>query len=309
MMKFIKLTIVLVALHFFANNANAQYRETFYTTLLNPFIANPAVAGTSGAPFAMFNARTLVGGASSSARTINFSVHTPLNNVPKYGNSSVGLKFISHNAGVFQTTNAEAAYSVKVDLSRDDHLSLGLSLGFIQTALDKDLLSSNVNLADPNIDAPQLNQFLFTTGAGILYQNRNGLELYAASPMLVSVSEPLSAFALVGASYKFNLGGHSSTNYLKPVINFYNFTNTQKVIDGLLSMYFNDAFKLQLGYRSSGAAVAGLGFNINSFLVAYNYYHFTGEFTRYAPAQNEIAIAFKFKPQRKSGRRGDANYW
>ena len=309
MMRFIKLTIITFTLLIIANSANAQYRETFYTTLLNPFIANPASAGSAGAPFAIFNARTLVGGTNTSARTINFSVHSPLNNVPKYGNSSVGLKFISHNSGIFQTTNAEAAYSVKVDFSRDDHLSLGLSLGFIQTVLDKELLSSNVNLADPNIDAPQLNQLLFTTGAGLLYQNRNGLELYAASPMLVSVSEPLSAFAVLGGSYKFKLGGHSSTNFFKPSVNFYNFRNTQKVADAIVALYINDAFKAQLGYRSSGAAVAGIGFNINSFLVAYNYYHFVGEFSRFAPAQNEIAIAFKFKPQRKGRRTNEPNYW
>lgn len=309
MKRLVKYTIILFAVNLNISGLKAQYRETFYTTLLNPFIANPAIAGSSGAPYAMFNARTLVGGTNTSSRTINFSVHTPLNNVPKYGNSSIGLKLISHNSGVFQTTNAEGAYSVKVDLSRDDHLSLGISLGFIQTTLDKDLLSSTVNLSDPNIDAPQLNKFIFTTGAGILYQNRNGLELYAASPMLVSVSEPLSAFALVGASYKLKMGGHSSQNYLKPSINYYNFTNTQKVIDGLIALYLNDAFKLQLGYRTSGAAVGGLGLNINSFLVAYNYYHFTGEFSRFAPAQNEIAVAFKFKPQKRGRRSSELNYW
>ena len=57
---------------------------------------------------------------------------------------------------------------------------------------------------------------------------------------------------------------------------------------------------MNLGYRTHGSAIAGLGFNFKNVMVNYNYYHHTGNYNKLAPASNEVSIAFLFrKPERR----------
>lgn len=285
-----KITVVLVMLS--SLHVSAQYRANFYTQLLNPFLSNPAEMGYDNMQ-AMFNARTLVGGIESSPRTMNFSFTTPF-----AANSGVGVKMFSHWIGAFQTTNAEATYNKRIKLTEGHTLSFGLSMGFLQTTLNQNMLNSQVNRADPSLMSSDLNRVYFTSGAGISYKFKNKLEVYASSPMMATGSQSLSNFFITGASYRFKADA-AGLYVIRPAVNYYNFIESPKLADILVSGTWNEIITLQTGYRTNGAIVSGAGFNFKNFVVYYNYYHHVGETHRFAPAQNEVAIAFNFRKLEK----------
>ncbi len=273
--------------------ANAQDRSSFYTNLFNPFLANPAMAGCYDNIHTILNARTMVGGIESAPRTINFALHTPFAN-----NTGLGLKVINHWNGAFQTINTEGAYSKLVKLKDDHNLTFGLSVGFMQTNLNLDLINSSVDRTDPSLNLPDLNRVYFTSGAGLVYRYKSHFEFYASSPMMVTGAQSINGFFVMGTNYKFFLDQNKAYS-LKPTLNYYNFTQAPKMMDLLVTGSWSDVLNITAGYRSNGSVIAGFGFNFKNVVVGYNYFHHTSDLTRLAPAQNEIAIAFNFKkPER-----------
>jgi type IX secretion system PorP/SprF family membrane protein len=292
---FNKIYTTLLAGALICGSAQAQDRSNFYTNLLNPFLSNPAMAGSQENIHAVFNAKTLVGGIESSPRLVNFGIHTPF----ARNTGGIGAKVISQWSGAFQTVNAEAAYSKLVRLTTNHTLSLGLSMGFAQTNLRTDLFTSQVNLADPTFNSSSLNKVLLTAGAGMVYRYKKQLEVYASSPMMLTGAQSLNGFFIAGAKYVFNLD-EDGTYRLRPMVNYYNFVAAPKLVDVLANVSWNETVSFTTGYRTNGAVVAGLGFNFKNVLVSYNYYHNTGNLHNLAPASNEIAIAFNFKkPERQ----------
>jgi type IX secretion system PorP/SprF family membrane protein len=271
-------------------SVQAQDRSNFYTQLLNPYLSNPALAGSQDGIHAVFNAKTLVGGIESSPRLINFGLHSPFAN----NSGGLGVKAISQWSGAFQTVNFEGSYSKLVRLTNNHNLNLGLSLGFMQTNLNNDFLSSQVNLTDPTLNNNTLNKVLVTGGAGFMYRYKKQLEVYGSSPMMLTGSQSLNGFFIAGANYTFNLDENAEYR-LKPIVNYYNFVAAPKLVDVLVSANWNEIVSLTTGYRTNGAVVAGLGFNFKNVMVAYNYYHNTGNLNKLAPASNEIAISFNFR--------------
>ncbi|MFY8020225.1 MAG: PorP/SprF family type IX secretion system membrane protein [Bacteroidia bacterium] len=288
--KIVSIVLVCIGVH-----THAQDRSNFYTQLLNPYLSNPALTGSYDAIHAAFNAKTLVSGIESSPRIINFSLHSTLGK----SNDGLGVKAISQWSGAFQTVNLEGSYSKLVRLTNNHNLNLGLSLGFMQTNLNTEFLSSQVNFNDPSLSNPILNDLLVTGGAGFVYRYKKQLEIYGSSPMMLTGSQNLNGFFIAGANYTFILDEKSEYK-LKPIVNYYNFVTAPKLVDAIISGNWNEIVSINLGYRTHGSAIAGLGFNFKNVMVNYNYYHHTGNYNKLAPASNEVSIAFVFrKPERR----------
>ena len=286
------ISIVLVCLSI---QVSAQDRSNFYTQLLNPYLSNPALTDSYEAIHAAFNAKTLVSGIESSPRIINFSLHSTLGK----SYDGIGVKATSQWSGAFQTVNLEGSYSKLVRLTNNHSLNLGLSMGFMQTNLNTDFLSSQVNFNDPSLSNPILNDLLVTGGAGFVYRYKKQLEVYGSSPMMWTGSQNLSGFFIAGANYTFIVDDKAEYK-LKPIVNYYNFVTAPKLVDVIINGNWNEIISLNLGYRTHGSAIAGLGFNFKNVMVNYNYYHHTGNYNKLAPASNEVSIAFLFrKPERR----------
>ncbi|MFN9581444.1 MAG: type IX secretion system membrane protein PorP/SprF, partial [Bacteroidota bacterium] len=203
-----------------------------------------------------------------------------------------------HWNGAFRTINTEGAYSKIIRLTDDHKLTFGLSVGFMQTNLNEDLINSSVDRADPNLNLPDLNKIYFTAGAGLVYRYKTQFEIHASSPMMATGAQSLSSFFVLGTNYKFFLD-EEKIYTLKPMVNYYNFTLSPKLVDLLITGAWNDVLNLTTGYRTNGTVVAGFGINFKNVVIGYNYYHHTSDMNRLAPAQNEIAIAFNFKKPEK----------
>lgn len=283
------IVITVTVLLIITLQVKAQDRSSFYTNILNPFLANPAMAGSTDNIHAIFNTNSYLGGIESMPRTYNFGIHSPLNNT-----SGAGLKVISNWRGAFQTINVEGAYSKQVKFTSNNIVTFGLSLGFVQTNLKNEMLSGQVDLNDPTLLNPNLNKMLLTSGAGAVYRYKKSLEIYASSPMLVTGDQKLTGFFVAGANYSFKVD-RAGAYALKPIVNYYNFENAPKMFDGILAGTWNETITLQAGYRSNGAVISSIGFNFKNLTLGYAYLYSTGNLNNLATAQNEIAIALNFK--------------
>jgi len=283
--------ILIIKLCFLVGVLTAQNRSYTYTNLLNPFVYNPALAGEYENIYTVFNARTMVNGLEGMPQSYNFGIHSPLKN------AGIGAKVLSVSSGVFQTINAEAVYSKMVKLNSENLISFGLSLGFVQTNIQTNLLNGQVSLKDETLVSNDLNKLFLSSGAGVNYRFRKSLELGVSFPMLVTGIKPLNPAFI--SNFNWNIGLDSEKKWkLKPNINYYYFENSPEVADLLLGFSWNDALMLQGGYRTNGTTLASVGFNFKSFEVKYAYYHHTNGLMSLAPAQNELAIAFQInKPK------------
>lgn len=294
-MKKLNKTIAGIFCALIIQSVSAQDRSNFYTQLLNPYLGNPALTGSYDAIHAAFNAKTLIGGLASSPRTINFSLHSPFG---KYSDG-LGVKAISQWSGAFQTINLEGSYSKLVRLATNHNLNLGLSLGFMQTNLNTDLLNAQVNFNDPSLSNPALNNLLVTGGAGFVYKFKKQLEVYGSSPMMLTGKQNLNGFFIAGANYSFFVDEKGDYK-IKPMVNYYNFVTAPKLVDVIVSTDWKQTVSLNFGYRTYGSAILGMGLNFKNVMVNYNYYYHTGNYDKFAPASNEVSIAFNFrKPERR----------
>ena len=289
------LIIYLVLLFFVVNTGYAQERNTSYTNVLNPFVYNPSLAGSTEHINAIFNSKGVSSGIDGANRAFNFGLHAPLKN-----GVGLGAKFLSNSVGVFKTINAEAAFSKMVKLNDKNALSFGLSVGFSQTGLKSELLNSMVNVSDPTLNSAQLNQLLFSSGIGMTYKWNQKFELGLAMPAVITGDKPFNNLLISNASYLINLD-KSNTWKVKPMVNFYNFNTGLNMFDGLVQANWKETVSFGGGYRTNGSVIASVGLNFKTIGIQYAYYSQVDGYKALAPSQNEIAIVFGFnKPKLKT---------
>ncbi|MDP1728525.1 MAG: PorP/SprF family type IX secretion system membrane protein [Bacteroidota bacterium] len=284
-----KITLLLLIT---AIQVNSQERSNIYTNLLNPFIYNPALAGSTDNILAIVNTRGVAGGIDGSSRSFNFGIHAPMRNT-----MGIGMKVLSSSFGAFHTICSEGVYSKFVKLNTRNLLKLGLSLGITQTNLKPELLNKMVDLSDPALDSKDLNRVLILSGIGMSYKFDNKAELGLSFPGLMVGDRPLNDMMIVNASWNFIRGTEKEWK-IKPIINFYKLNSSPNMTDALIQGSWKEMVSLMGGYRSNGSLIISAGLNFKTFGVNYAYYKQISGMMALAPVQNELAITFGFnKPQ------------
>lgn len=283
---------IILLLLITAVQVNSQERSNIYSNLLNPFIYNPALAGSTESISAIVNTRGVSGGIDGSSRSFNFGIHTPVKNT-----MGIGMKVLSISVGAFHTISTEGVYSKFVKLNSRNMLKLGLSLGITQTNLKPELLNKMVDLSDPALDNKGLNRFLISSGIGMSYKFDNKAELGLSFPGLMVGDRPLNDMMILNAAWNFFRGTEKEWK-IKPIINYYKLNNSPNMTDALLQGSWKDMLSLMGGYRSNGSMIVSAGLNLKTFGVNYAWYKQISGMMALAPVQNELAITFSFnKPQ------------
>ncbi len=299
MKKIYNITIVLLLT---ASNLFAQDRSNIYTNLLNPFLYNPSLSNSSDNIYTCFNARGVVGGIDGSQRSYNFAIYSPLTS-----GTGIGAKVLTTSVGIFQTLNAEVAYSKLVKFDNNNNLSLGLSLGFTQVNIKSELLNGQVDLSDQTINSPDLNKVMVSSGAGATYRFKKNVEVGLSFPMIITGDKPLNSFFIANAAWNMYTGTNKEWK-IKPMVNYYNLRYSPEMVDMLIGGSWNDVLSLTSGYRTNGSVIIAAGFNFKSLAINYAYYYHVNDLQKLAPAQNEIGIAFMFnKPQPKIAKKEPVN--
>jgi type IX secretion system PorP/SprF family membrane protein len=117
---------------FFSGWAAAQQAPQYSLYMLNPYAYNPATAGLENSLILTGVYRQQWSGLKGAPVTQHINAHMPLYVI----SSGVGLRVENDVIGAHAVTQAVVSYNYQMELGRNSLLSLGLSGGYLQYALD-----------------------------------------------------------------------------------------------------------------------------------------------------------------------------
>jgi len=269
----IKLILILVFCSIATLNSNAQqlFRSTQY--MFNPYLVNPAVAGTDVNTPIMASYRQQWAGYNSSPTTMTFSGHTNLPNALGAGL----IVFTDDAGGAISRTGAEFTGVYKVDLNNQDQVSFGLSGVVSNFQFDNSELNV-VDANDPSLGTGIDQKLNFDANFGLMVYAQNyfyGFSVYQLFQTNIG-EESVSALLKNQNRRHFNVMGSydyevTSEFTFQPsgLLRFTGFTPVQ--FDIHLKGIYLETFWLGISYRHQDAMATSLGLSIGNFKVGYSY--------------------------------------
>jgi type IX secretion system PorP/SprF family membrane protein len=261
------------------------------------YMMNPAVAGERMEMEARAMNRYQWTGITDAPRTFIFSLQSPLRN-PSIG---VGGYLFTDNAGPTRRTGIQLSYAYHLRLNEYTKLSLGLSGGMLQFAID----GSKIDLAnqdDPALYGELSSQLVFDACFGAyLYGDdyyigasapqilRNQIDLYNSSdPSLSRLENHYYFFG--GYKWKVN-----DLFMLEPAFLVKYVSPAPVKTDINLRCHYRDMLWAGASWRSNDAWVAMVGYNWNQRLMAgYSFDFSTSNIRNHSDGTHEIQLGFRF---------------
>lgn len=136
------LTLSLCAAMLLPKSSNAQQIPLFTQYMMNRYVLNPAIAGTTKQYIAKMNNRYQWVGVTDAPRTFTLSLHGPHSSLPM----GWGGYVINDVTGPTSRSGVYGSYSYNIQLYEGTRLSFGLSAGVLQFAIDETQITlSNIN--------------------------------------------------------------------------------------------------------------------------------------------------------------------
>jgi len=312
-MKLVLKIACLILFIFLASKVDGQQLFRRSQFVFNPYLANPAVAGTSVNSPIMASYRQQWAGFSGAPVTYTLSGHTNLPN-------SIGAGFIIFNddaGGAFSRTGAELTGTYKIDLNNEDQISFGLS------AVVSSLQFDNTSLVvldpdDPNLATGVENNTNFDANFGMMVYGSNYFYGFAINRLLQSKIglETLSTilknqnvrhFNVLG-SYDYDIDD-KLTFQPSALLRFTGVTPVQ--FDVHLKALYQENFWIGLSYRHQDAMAPSFGLKVGNFMAGYSYdITTTNSVRQLSPHTHEINIGYEipradpiFREQGRIGKR------
>lgn len=169
--------IVTVFLLLFPQESKAQQTPVLSQYMFNPFLINPAIAGTNNYYQVRTSHRLQWAGFKDGPITNTVSAYGPHPN--KNYNMGFGGTLYSDITGPLSRTDFSGSYAYNISLNKEIHLSMGARLSIAQLKYDKASLILNEQ-TDPILDNSALSSILPDAAMGFyLYSTRFNVGLSA----------------------------------------------------------------------------------------------------------------------------------
>lgn len=230
--------------------------------MLNPFLINPAFAGSNGSLVSMVGFRNSFVGVPDSPKNIYFSMHTPVSE-----KTSLGGNISGDSRGILNTFtgNLTAAYAFNV--ATDHKIRFGVSGGIYRQSIQIDKLQ-NVDLADPTLTKGSQNFTTYNFGFGAAYQWKE-LNFGVALQNLGGEEKILRTNNNVYVSYTFKF--NNETWKIKPTVLYQHLPSIGNIADVELMGIWKNLVWLQAGYRTNQSVIFSGGVTIENIKLAYAY--------------------------------------
>jgi type IX secretion system PorP/SprF family membrane protein len=259
-MQIIKTIIGLIYLLFVsASTAAAQQLNPSETQFfINPFLANPALAGMKQEEFVINTAYRsqwdkLPGSPKTIAVTADFRC---------FNNVGIGLNFNSQSTGLLTQTNFHLSYAYHIPFSdeADEYLHIGFSTGFSRDMLNYNTLIGDAT--DPVVIGYNGRVVNWTVAAGLAY-SKNGFYLQVAAPNLNRTMNKKNDFVsdcpifYAAINYEMQV---SDKIMLNPKLVFRGIQNYNNILDLGLQVQFKEPFGVSALYHSNQSFSLGVSF-------------------------------------------------
>lgn len=251
-MKRIITTILLSAVFFQASAQLTPLKSQFF---INPYLANPAMAGLEGRTSVFGNYANQWSKLEGAPEMFSISASTPLND-----KASVGVNFINDRAGLMLKTQTMGSFSYKVPFSEEHSLRFGVSVTWAQDRLDRSLASGGA-VDDPELARYNDRENYLDGNFGVSYLN-HGFE--AQFSYLNLNQRRSSRFSTVDYStfyssvaYRFRL---DQTFSVKPLFAFRGVKNFENQYD-IAAEWKADDLAFYTMYHSNKSFTGGIGYD------------------------------------------------
>ena len=288
--------------------AQPMFQFSQYTD--NDFAINPALAGTHDYWQVKTNYRYQWAGVADGPRTYMLGAYGPHKTMPM----GYGGYIFNDVVGAVSYLGAYGSYGYNLQISGDIRLSMGLSLGVIQSGVDLSVLAEddpifteNGSSASKFMPDGTLGVYLYTSQyfAGFsmshfFFNNTTVLEeLEDGSQAEI---ERLKPYFNIQGGYKYNLNRNFDI-YPSLLMKFA--PSFDYVTDINVRTIYQKRVWAGLGVRYSlntvDAIIINIGYNYNDMVnIGYSYDISTSEFARQGMGSHEVVIGVKFNDIRKS---------
>lgn len=290
--------------------ALGQQRAQFTQYMINPFLYNPAVAGTEDYTDIRAGYRKQWTGFDGAPRSVYLSAHTSLGKSKvvnkrvrnrKNGFHGVGLVLTNDQIGPTTTTTVSAAYSYHLKLSEKVFASLGAMTGLQQYSLEGSKLTTG-NGSDAAINGFTSNALADINIGGWIYSDK----FYAGGTMIQVVPQKLYNMSTTAVE-KGKLAHHYMVmaGYRIPVgydLTFIPSFCLKAVSPAPMSFDINSKIRYKnigwvgLSYRHKDAVAAMFGIIINNtFDLSYSYDYTTSAIRQFSGGSHEIVVGYRLR--------------
>jgi len=282
----------------------AQQSPMYSQYTLNPFLINPAIAGSVNYTPITLTARQQWLGIKDAPSTQVISGYTPIKSM----NIGIGGYIFNDGFGSINNTGFQGsfAYHLRLDGIKS---KLGIGVGF--SAFEYKLDERNLELIDdydPSITNSVYNDFAADANAG-LYLYGDKYYIGASANQLLQFKIKLGNndnpdnklvrhYYLFGG-YKFGLGNNFD---LEPSVFVKSTERTPFQVDGNLKLYFKKDYWLGASYRSDEDIVGLIGFKIKKIYFGYAFDYSFKKIQNYSNGSHEIMIGINLGEKSGGGK-------
>ncbi len=291
-----KLLFIPVLIVLLTGAVTAQQLPLYSQYMLNDFSMNPAVAGTQDFFNVKSDNRFQWIGITDAPRTYILTFDGPIN--PYH--IGIGTYVFTDITGPTRRTGFTTSYSYHLKLNNTLNLSMGLSVGILQFAVDGQSISLQ-STGDQALVNQLMSALVPDFGAGIyLY----GSKFYAgvAAPQIIPINAKLNSYAdakdimvthyYATAGYNLDLGNNFS---LDPcIVAKYVYPAPPQLDMGARILYMHQ-FWLGGGFRTMDAAYAMLGYVYQKNLtIGFSYDYPVTDIHKYSFGTTEFYVGIRF---------------
>jgi type IX secretion system PorP/SprF family membrane protein len=301
----IKLTLLTLLLLISIVHVNAQQLPQYTQFMVNDFAMNPAIAGTQPYFQAESDNRFQWIGITDAPRTYMLTFNGPITEQ----HIGIGAYIFTDITGPTRRIGFTSCYSYHMKITDGLNISLGLSAGLLQFAVD----GSQVNLDQPNDQALANNlEEVIVPDLGFgAYLYGDKFYVGASAPQIIESKLSLTSFSdaqnqlathfYITGGYNFTFGDWGVDPCI--VVKYVNPAPVQ--FDLGARILYKQKIWIGGGYRTLDAAYAMIGYTYQDYLtIGYSYDYPISDIRQYTFGTNEIFIAIKFNrqpsPERKA---------
>ena len=288
--------ILLLFLCLIAFKSHGQlnpFQSIFYQ---NRYLLNPALAGINKGLNINANYRQQWNSFPGAPKTAQIS-----GDIAATDKVGVGLNIINDESGILRTTRVVGSYAYHLRLTESDdrHLSFGLSMGMNNSRVDYNKVQGDATdeqIAQYNQLKPYLDGDL-----GIAYTDSHWLisgTLPDLSSAILKTSDSrfnTNQLQFIGSiAYKFGLNSETNVFSYEPVVAYRVIKGYTNILDvGVNLGLTNYGVNIQALYHTNKNISAGLGIDLKSLILLFNYNFETGTISTYTNGAFELGMKFK----------------
>lgn len=303
--------VLVIAQAFSWTDVSAQNFPVYNSYYINPYLYNPAEAGTEYTSF-FVNHRQQWMNIEGAPVLTTFTFNTMLDN----SHSALGVKMSSFKRGLLNTSDITLTYAYGIGLSQKSRLYFALSGGAINNNINVD----EADLSDPAVANYMANNIQPAANFGFMLKSESGFNFGIALPQLFTP--------------KFNSAASFENTYVSPMDNvivsaYYRKKQSGKMInrrrkgveqkiktdeayaplevyvlykyakagnsqaEAMVKLNLSQHFWLGAAYRQSYGLSGSLGLSVKNFLLSYSYEPGNQPEPAFSQGTHEIQLGLK----------------